>query len=94
LEWARLNNEYFDYANFVRENKLSHFTAKMICKRVAKLKWSIFKNFLFITTCYAYQWTFSMPETTKMIIYRLKTKHLMEYYYYLYCFAKKIKKPK
>lgn len=84
FEWTRLNNYYWDYANFIREADLSFKKIRYWTKINPKLNFNKLVEFLFLTTCYAIQWTFATKETKKIIIYRKKTiKKLIKYFNYL-----------
>lgn len=70
FEWARINNEYWDLANFIREVDLDFDRAKKLTKYYKKLDWEIMKDFIYICTNFAVQWTYGMQQTPKMIKYR------------------------
>jgi thiamine kinase-like enzyme len=65
-EWARLNNEYWDVANFIREVDLPLTKIKLLCKYMDITKIKDLLIFVYLATNYAYQWTFNMPQTTKI----------------------------
>jgi thiamine kinase-like enzyme len=68
-EWSRLNSVYWDVANFIRETKLSKKSIAYLAT-INKLKLNILKDFVYICINFAYQWTFAMPQTKKIITYR------------------------
>lgn len=70
-EWARMNNQYWDIANFIRESNLKKTYIKYLA-HINKLDYQILKDFIYICTNYALQWTFAMPQTTKILTYRKK----------------------
>lgn len=80
FEWSSLNHPYWDIANFIREinydisqiNKLNNFLT---------INLDILKDFLFLTTCYAMQWSLSITETSELLEYRKKTKKQLINYY-------------
>lgn len=69
FEWARINADYFDYVNFFRETNLNIKWLKFICD-YSKLDFEIAKDFLFICTFFALQWTYKVNETEKLLKYR------------------------
>lgn len=71
FEWTTLASEYWDYANWIRETNI----------KVRKVNWSKYiKNYdkekmadyIFLCTVFAYLWTYSMPQTSKILSYRKK----------------------
>ncbi|MGL5245986.1 MAG: phosphotransferase [Mycoplasmoidaceae bacterium] len=72
FEWSRINNNYFDVANFIRENNISNKWINFIQKNIENIDINILKDFIFITTCFAYQWTFVAKNDKKTINYRKK----------------------
>jgi thiamine kinase-like enzyme len=69
-EWSRLNNQYWDVANFIREanlpiNKIKELSSYLKVKNIKALL-----NFVYLSTNYAYQWTFNMPMNPKIKKYR------------------------
>ncbi|MDE6472901.1 MAG: phosphotransferase [Ureaplasma sp.] len=84
FEWTRLNNYYWDYANFIREADLSLKKIKYWTKINNSLELKTLIEFLYLTTCYAMQWTYATSENKKLIKYRKKTfKKLIKYHQYL-----------
>lgn len=69
FEWARINNEYFDVANFFRETNLSCKWLEFMCNKMS-LDYEIMKEFVFVSTFFAYQWTYAIAETKKSLAYR------------------------
>lgn len=72
FEWTRVNNQYWDIANFYRETNLSYKWLVYMTKLYKNLDMNIMKDFVYISTNYAYQWTFGMSETKKILKYRKK----------------------
>ncbi|MGL5591598.1 MAG: phosphotransferase [Mycoplasmoidaceae bacterium] len=72
FEWSRLNDNYFDVANFIRENNISNKWIKFIQANIENIDLNILKDFIFITACFAYQWTFVAKQDNKTIKYRKK----------------------
>jgi thiamine kinase-like enzyme len=70
-EWGRMNNIYWDFANFIRETNLKKQSIDYLCKN-NKLKRDVLMDFVYICINYAYQWTFAMPQTKKILTYRKK----------------------
>jgi thiamine kinase-like enzyme len=70
-EWARINNQYWDIANFIRETSLKNKWIKYLAN-INKLDLKILEDFIYISINYAYQWTFAMPQTKKILMYRKK----------------------
>lgn len=69
-EWGRLNNKYWDIANFFRETNLNIKWLKYLVNEYGDLDINIMYDFLLITTLFALQWTYAMPQTDKIIKYR------------------------
>ncbi|MGL5640129.1 MAG: phosphotransferase [Mycoplasmoidaceae bacterium] len=72
FEWSRMNDNYFDVANFIRENNISNKWIKFIQENIEDIDLNILKDFIFITTCFAFQWTFVARQDKKTIKYRKK----------------------
>jgi thiamine kinase-like enzyme len=81
-EWARMNSIYWECANFIRNTNYNLKQINLFCK-LAKLNYEHMKKYLFICSCYAYQWTFNMPQTNKVLSYRKITFTKMMFYYNL-----------
>jgi thiamine kinase-like enzyme len=79
-EWSRLNNEYWDLANFIRETKLSNRNITFLATK-SNLSLTILQDFIYICTNYAYQWTYMMPQTTKILQYRKQLNKQLNLYY-------------
>ncbi len=71
-EWARINDNYFDIANFIRESNLSLKWLYFFSNNLDNVKYDILKEYIFIVTCFAYQWTFIANEDSKLLKYRKK----------------------
>jgi thiamine kinase-like enzyme len=82
-EWARMNNVYWDVANFIREVNLSLGKIKLLCKLMNISNLNALLIFVYLATNYAYQWTFNMPFTKKIKKYRKITLIKLERYYRL-----------
>jgi thiamine kinase-like enzyme len=83
-EWARLNNKYWDIANFIREVDLPIKWIKVLCNllKIKHLKKLLI--FVYLATNYAYQWTFNIPSTIKIKKYQQITyRKLQKYYKYV-----------
>lgn len=73
FEWGRLNNPYWDIANFIRESGLNQKYFMLLKNNIESIRdFSMKKliDFIFICTCYAYQWAYFMQPTPKIIKYR------------------------
>lgn len=82
FEWGTKNHNYWDLCNFLREIEypLTNLES-LISKHFKNLKLDIVLEFLFATTCFAYQWTF-FPESNELILkYRNNVEQLMQKYY-------------
>lgn len=81
FEWGRLNNAYWDYANFFRESnlKLKYFDYLISFDKTIDPK--IAKEFIYFCTNFAFQWTYGMKETEKILNYRkLMVEHLEKFW--------------
>ena len=73
FEWVGLASDYWDYANFIRETNLNYKNFQWN-KYIDNFDMKILKQYIYITSVFAYLWTFNMPQTPKIIKYRLLTK--------------------
>lgn len=73
FEWVGLASDYWDYANFIRETNLNYKNISWD-KYIANFDIIILKQYIYITSVFAYLWTFNMPQTPKIIKYRSLTK--------------------
>jgi thiamine kinase-like enzyme len=80
-EWGRLNNKYWDIANFIRETKLPTDKIKYILSSDKTIDSQILYNFIYICTNYAYQWTFNMKPTAQILYCRKLNLMKMNKYY-------------
>ncbi|MGL4647217.1 MAG: phosphotransferase [Mycoplasmoidaceae bacterium] len=71
-EWSRINDNYFDIANFVRESDLSLKWLPFLAKHLNGVDLKILNDFIFIVSCFAYQWTFVAVENDHLLRYRNK----------------------
>ncbi len=79
-EWGRLNTPWWDLINYIRELNLSHYKIRMIAYD-NELNPEDVKEQIYICTCYAYMWTFYMPEDEMILKYREQLKLQIEDYY-------------
>lgn len=80
FEWSRINNDYWDYVNFFRETSLNIKWLKYMCDYV-NIDFNLAKEFLFICTFFALQWSFKVDETEKLLKYRKRVlKKLKKYW--------------
>ena len=70
-EWGRLNNVYWDVANFIKETNLNKKSINYLAN-INKLKLNILNDFIYVCINYAFQWTYAMPQTKKILTYRKK----------------------
>ncbi|WP_027120141.1 phosphotransferase [[Mycoplasma] testudinis] len=78
FEWGTRNHKYWDLCNFLREIEYPLKDLKRISETYFKtLDYEIIKEFLYATTCFAYQWTFFPELNEKLLAYRNNTKRLM-----------------
>ena len=68
-EWSALANDYWDYANFIRETKIDFKKIKWD-KYIQNFDLSKLLNFIFMTTVYAYLWTWQVTQTPRILEYR------------------------
>lgn len=80
FEWGRLNNMYWDIANFFRETNLNIKWLDYIISFYENIDKETMYVFLYLCTNFAYQWTFGMNETKKILNYRKKIEQKMIYY--------------
>lgn len=73
FEWSRINNQYWDYANFYRETNLKKKWLVYISKKT-NLDFNVLFNYVFISMFYALMWTYKVDQTKKIIKYRKKVK--------------------
>lgn len=80
FEWVILASDYWDYANFFREQLLPFKYAKLLKKYIKNFNFNVFYEFVFLSACFAYLWTYKMPKTAKILNYRkLQMKKIMKY---------------
>lgn len=79
-EWARINYYWWDITNYIREVNLPLWKTYIFCL-LNNISFKQMKQRLFVCTCFAYQWTFYMQQTDKIVNYQKKVKKLMEYYF-------------
>jgi thiamine kinase-like enzyme len=80
FEWVGLASDYWDYANFIRETNLNYKNISWD-KYIANFDINILKQYIYITSVFAYLWTFNMPQTPKIIKYRsLTKKQILDHY--------------
>lgn len=72
FEWGRINNKYWDVANFFRETNLNIKFLNYMLSIYKELDQKTMYDFLYLCTNFAYQWTFGMDETKKILKYRKK----------------------
>lgn len=80
FEWGRINNKYWDIANFYRDSNLKIRHLNYITKLYGDLDLQTMYNFVYITTNFAIQWTYGMNQTKKIIKYRKKLNKRIKIY--------------
>lgn len=80
FEWGRINNCYWDYANFIRESQLDYQWWVFIAQ-LARLDLTILSDHVFLTTFFAAQWARTMPPSPELEIYKNKVDQLSWKYY-------------
>jgi len=81
FEWAALANDYWDYANYVRESGINYRNIEWE-KYINNFELKKFQEVLYVSCVYAYLWTYAMPQTPKIIAYRKRTyKQIKKYYH-------------
>jgi thiamine kinase-like enzyme len=89
-EWARMNNKYWDLANFIRETGLPEKHILQLAKLSNIKDITTLRAFIYITTNYALQWTYKMPQTKQILTYRKQIKTRLEQYYNRYTCIKSL----
>lgn len=79
-EWARINHPLWDIANYFREVNMPIWKAHLFAL-INKINWKKLRDYIFICTCYSYQWTFYMNQSEKILKYRPVVKSQMERYF-------------
>lgn len=70
-EWSRINSVYWDLANFSRET-LNETQMLFLIKTYKNLDKAIFKDFLFITSCFALYWASLQDQNEEKITSYIK----------------------
>ncbi len=79
-EWCGLASDYWDYANFIREARLWWYESIDWKKYIANFNMQKLKNYIFVCSVFAYLWTWTMPQTNKIIKYRKRTIRQIHWY--------------
>jgi thiamine kinase-like enzyme len=80
-EWCRVNSPYWELANLIREEDFDEYKKSLLVNTYdKKMSMSKINDFLFLTTCFAYQWTYAMKTTSKIMIYRRHVDKMMKKY--------------
>ncbi len=80
-EWVAIAPEYWDYANFIRESRINYNRVEW-GKYIENFDLDKLKNYIFLTSVYAYLWTWAMPQTRKILRYRRRTLRQIRWYAY------------
>lgn len=78
-EWSRMNYEYFDLANFIREAKIHNtkYEQYFINNFDKSFTHKDITRFIFISCYYSYAWSFSMKPYKNIVAYRNKVYKIM-----------------
>lgn len=76
-EWSRINNKYWDLANFARET-LNYEQMVFLINCYGQIDPVVFKDFLIITSYFALQWSFVQVENKKITSYIEKVEARMK----------------
>lgn len=82
-EWARLNNRYWDLANFFRETNLKIKWLKYMTSIYPHLSYETLLEFCFVCTFFAHQWSFKMNQTRKLRKYQRRNLKRLKFFYSL-----------
>ncbi|MBQ0045645.1 MAG: phosphotransferase [Mycoplasma sp.] len=78
-EWCGLAPEYWDYANFIRENRI-RFLYLDWKKYIPDFNLKELKDYIFASAVYAFLWTWEMPLTRRLKHYRKRTLRQIRWY--------------
>lgn len=81
FEWSCLNSDYWDYANYIRETN-THYWVSDLRHYIKDFNHQLLKDYLFLSSVYAYLWTYAMPESPKLLKYRKQTLKQIKRYYH------------
>lgn len=82
-EWAAYNWPVFDVANFVRDANIHHtdLEKRFLSYFSDEFSYDDLLNFIFVSCCYSYLWTYSVPATEQILGYRNRVfDKLVEFY--------------
>lgn len=80
FEWCALASDYWDYANFIRESRITWYGLIDWNKYIDNFDMNKLKDYIFASSVFAYLWTYMMPQTKKMIKYRRRTLRQVVWY--------------
>ncbi|XQP55106.1 MAG: hypothetical protein ACOQNV_03155 [Mycoplasmoidaceae bacterium] len=80
FEWCALAPDYWDYANFIRESRITWYTKIDWKKYIPNFDLKKLKDYIFACSVYAYLWTWAMPQTPKIKRYRKRTLRQIAWY--------------
>lgn len=83
FEWGRINYEWYDICNFIREVDIDIEIVKKFAKSIKKNFILLVKD-IFACLCFALQWTYSVEQVNEIIEYRKIVHERMEYYYNIF----------
>ncbi len=80
-EWARMNDEYWDIANFCREANLRIKRIIQVCEIYQTIKLEKLIKFIYISLCFAVQWTYYTEPSKYVLKYRKQVyKRMINYF--------------
>lgn len=79
-EWTGLANDYWDYANFIRESRILWYPNVDWKKYINNFDMRKLKEFIFVSSVFAYLWTWKMEQTPRIKKYRKRTLRQVRYY--------------
>jgi len=80
FEWCCLASDYWDYANWTRETNFNFWNVEW-SKFIKDFSMATFIEYLFISSVFAYVWTYAMPESKDILAYRKKVVKQVDRYY-------------
>lgn len=79
FEWCSLAPEYWDYANFIRENRIK-FSYLDWNKYIPNFDMQKLRDYIFASAVFAFLWTWEMPQTRRIKRYRRRTIRQIRWY--------------
>ncbi len=79
-EWCGLASDYWDYANFIRESRITWYQKIDWNKYINNFDMNKLKDYIFASSVFAYLWTWLMPQTKRIIKYRRRALRQVNWY--------------